>query len=575
MDIRTVLAFALIILIILITPYYIRWMQGSPEPPLSVGKEEFFDDSGGPIPISPSSRSLEAPPAAVPGPGETAVEAAEQPAVGAGSVSGPERHVVVETDLYEATFTTRGGRIVSWRLKDYMDQGGERLELMKPGGSGLGVTLPDMPPETLDFVPDTESLTLRGSEQAVLTLRAEVNGGFVEKRFRFQGDRYRLDTSVSVSGLPRGSKVGVGWFGGLADTEGSAGESGGFYGMSYDQIVTRAGGEVETWNLERLAEEETRPSGRVSWVAVRNKYFMAVLIPPEGERYDVDLRGWEGDVSGLPDFSVDLFTRAGADRLDYGVYVGPISYNLLRRQNRDLAENERELQLDEFIEYAPFLRSILQPIMKPFTIVILKAFLALHEVVPNYGFVIVVFSILVKIVVFPLTHKSLEAAAKMQQLQPRIKALREKYPDDQQKVSQATIKLYKEEKINPLGGCLPMFLQMPVLFSLFNVFRGSIELRQSEFILWIVDLSKPDSLPVGGFDLHVLPLTMAVSMFFQSKMTMKDPKQAMLVYIMPVFMTWIFWSMSSGLVLYFTMFNLLTLLQQRVMERTKRVLGTQ
>jgi YidC/Oxa1 family membrane protein insertase len=120
-----------------------------------------------------------------------------------------------------------------------------------------------------------------------------------------------------------------------------------------------------------------------------------------------------------------------------------------------------------------------------------------------------------------------------------------------------------------------MFLQMPVLFSLFNVFRGSIELRQSEFILWIVDLSKPDSLPVGGFDLHVLPLAMAASMFFQSKMTMKDPKQAMLVYIMPVFMTWIFWSMSSGLVLYFTMFNLLTLLQQRVMERTKRVLGTQ
>ena len=137
------------------------------------------------------------------------------------------------------------------------------------------------------------------------------------------------------------------------------------------------------------------------------------------------------------------------------------------------------------------------------------------------------------------------------------------------------MKLYKDQKVNPLGGCLPMLLQMPILISLFTVFRSMIELRQAEFGLWITDLSKPDALFIGGFEVHLLPLLMAVSMFIQQKMTMKDPKQAALVYIMPVFMTWIFWSMSSGLVFYYTLFNVLTLAQQQVMERTKAILGTE
>ncbi|OHE83292.1 MAG: hypothetical protein A3G75_12565 [Verrucomicrobia bacterium RIFCSPLOWO2_12_FULL_64_8] len=191
----------------------------------------------------------------------------------------------------------------------------------------------------------------------------------------------------------------------------------------------------------------------------------------------------------------------------------------------------------------------------------------------NYGLVIIIFSILVKVIVFPLTHKSLEATAKMQKLQPQMAALKEKYGGDQQKLNQEMMKLYKDQQVNPIGGCLPMLLQMPILISLFNVFRGAIELRQAGFILWMDDLSQPDRLWVGGFEVHVLPLLMAASMFIQQKMTMKDPKQAMLVYVMPVFMTWIFWSMSSGLVLYWTMFNLLTLVQQHVMERTKAFLG--
>ena len=157
----------------------------------------------------------------------------------------------------------------------------------------------------------------------------------------------------------------------------------------------------------------------------------------------------------------------------------------------------------------------------------------------------------------------------MQQVQPKITALREKYKNDNQRLSRETMKLYKEEGVNPLGGCLPMLLQMPIFFSLYTLFGKTIELRQSPFTLWIQDLSLPDELIIGGFGLHVLPLLMAASMFFQQKMTMKDPKQAMLVYMMPVMMVFIFWSMSSGLVLYWTIFNILTIGQQVLVNKLK------
>lgn len=132
------------------------------------------------------------------------------------------------------------------------------------------------------------------------------------------------------------------------------------------------------------------------------------------------------------------------------------------------------------------------------------------------------------------------------------------------------MKLYQEEGINPLGGCLPMLLQMPIFFALYNVFSNTIELRQAPFMLWIQDLSLPDEVILGGLGIHVLPLLMAVSMFFQSKMTMKDPKQAVLVYLMPVMMIFIFWTLSSGLVLYWTVFNVLSIAQQWLTERLRK-----
>lgn len=559
MDKRTILAFILIGLIIILYPHYMEWILGpaTPIPP----PEPVPAESRRTPPPPPPERSVR-PPEFVP----EAPRAA--PTEQAGMQPVPReftpRNVIVETDLFTATFSTRGGVLTRLVLKAYEHPDGGHLDLIAPGSAALGLSLAGESLDATEFSADTPGLTLVGPEQAELIFRSQAGTRTIEKRIRFQGNRYRAEMAVAVSGLQPQEKLGIGWSGSLADTENNPEEN-----AVYMSVVTRAGGEVETWDVADLEPGgDPPPGGRISWVGIRNKYFLAALIPPEGS-YGLNMTGDKPDIAEW--YDVEILSKGVDPGQRYGVYFGPISYDRLRQQNQDLSGNYRELEMEEFMEYG---FAIFRPIIKPITNLNLRAFLALHPLIPNYGLVIIVFSVLIKIVVFPLTHKALEAGARMQQLQPRIAALREKYPDDQQKVSREMMKLYKEEGVNPLGGCLPMVIQMPILFSLFNVFRGAIELRQSEFVFWITDLSQPDRLYIGGFEIHLLPLLMAVSTFVQSKMTMKDPKQAFIVYIMPVFMTYIMWSFSSGLVLYWTMFNVLTILQQQVMERVKRVLGT-
>ena len=575
MDRRTVLAFALIGLILVLMPYYMQFVQGDrPQTPsefVSPPNEETppIQPDRAPVSESPSRLDRSDLPQAEP-------QVSAVPPPSAGSISGSSdfqaRDVTIDTDLYRAVISTRGAVVISWKLKTYFDLNGDWLELIGHDGAGLGVSAAGASLNHIEFTPDQIHLELAGYSRDLIIFRGQSARGSVEKRLEFQGNRYRVQVTLAAQGLTREDRLGITWSGSLADTENERGSSGGFYGGNYEQIVTYMGGEVEIWDTSRLQEDETPPSGQLTWIGVRNKYFLAAIIPDEG-RYNLGLEGDTlVDPLGLsyPHFSVSLFDDAGHDVLKYSAFIGPISYGILRSQNRNFDGVDRELDLDEFVDYGPnFVRSILKPV----TILILKAFQAIHTLVPNYGMVIILFSILVKIVVFPLTHKSLESTAKMQTLQPKLAELREKFGKDQQKMNEATMKLYKEEKINPIGGCLPMVLQMPILFSLFSLFRGTIELRQAGFALWIDDLSKPDTIPLGGFDLHVLPLLMGISMFVQQKMMMKDPKQAALVYIMPVFLTYIFWTMSSGLVFYYTLYNVLTLAQQIIMERTKSILA--
>jgi YidC/Oxa1 family membrane protein insertase len=248
--------------------------------------------------------------------------------------------------------------------------------------------------------------------------------------------------------------------------------------------------------------------------------------------------------------------RDGDFTQEFTVYIGPLDYTIVKGL---------DVGLENIMNFG-------WKIIQPISILVLWTFTFLHKFIPNYGVVIIVFSILVKIVLHPLTKKSYQSMKEMQEIQPLMTALREKYAKDPQRMNQEMMKLYKEHGVNPLGGCLPMLLQMPLLYALFIVFRSTIELRHANFFWWIKDLSAPDtifklpvSLPLYGDTVNVLPIVMGATMLIQQAMTMKDPKQKMMVYLMPIIMTLAFNTFPSGLNLYYTLFNVFSIIQQKYM----------
>ena len=560
-DKRTLLAFLLIGLILLAMPYYYELVSmnshdtSEETEPLEVVQETKPDNQ---IPGEPTSPSV---PAAIKPPPETNPEV--EPPVGtiASTSSTGEftpRDIRVRTPLQELVFSTAGGVLISARLPRYNRTEYETVELVPPGGRGLGLTLNNRQGARdlshLEFLPDKEGLVLGPGEEGSLRLTADLGGGAsIIKEFRFSGDRYALELDLEYAGLGDGWQVFLGWENGIGPTEKSQPSS--LFGMGGAQIVRT----VAFMNEERIQidpEESQIDKGLLKWAGVINTYFFLAIAPLEDDHYNIELYGqtsgqdlyhWEGH-------SFRIGHRiGGSGKWQTLVYIGPLDYEHLATYERNL---EQGIDLG-------------WPIIRDISKVLLILFVSLHQYIPNYGWVLVLFAIGIKILVYPLTHKSYNSMAKMQEVQPKINALREKYKNDQQRLTQETMKLYKEEGVNPLGGCLPILLQMPIFFALYKLFY-SIELRQEPFMLWIRDLSMPDEILIAGFGLHVLPLIFAVSQIFQSRMTMKDPKQAFMVYLMPVFMIFIFWSLPSGLVLYWTVFNVLTVLQQQLINHLKK-----
>jgi YidC/Oxa1 family membrane protein insertase len=244
----------------------------------------------------------------------------------------------------------------------------------------------------------------------------------------------------------------------------------------------------------------------------------------------------------------------------FTLYLGPVDYDILKGYNA---------HMEKIVEFGSFfgLKFIIRPIAE---YVLLPLFNFLHTFIPNYGFVIILFSLIIKFVLYPLTKTSLQSMKKMQMLAPKIAEIKEKYKDDQAKVQKETMNLYRVYGINPAGGCLPLILQMPIFIAMWGLFQVSVELRQQPFMFWIHDLSRPDivmvmpfKLPIFGIDqISGLAILMGITQFIQTKMTTKDPSQMAMVYVMPVMFTLMFMSLPSGLNLYYFMFNLFSIVQQ-------------
>jgi YidC/Oxa1 family membrane protein insertase len=307
--------------------------------------------------------------------------------------------------------------------------------------------------------------------------------------------------------------------------------------------ASQVDGKVE----KETPDAEAERSGSVQWAAIQDKYFLSVLIPRQGSAVYVKKEGEK-----LVSTSVRMPVSASGSILDFKLYAGPKEYDTLRAL---------QIGLEDTIDFGWFIFgswTVVKAVAKP----IFYVLRFLNDYTHNYGVTIVLLTVAIKMLFVPLQFKSYKSMKQMQVIQPKVLALQEKFKDDRDRLNKELIKLYRDHKVNPVGGCLPMVLQMPVFVALFNILYMTIDLRQAPFMLWIRDLSVQDPY-------YVLPLIMGATMVIQQKITptTMDPAQAKIMLILPVFMTFLFVNFPAGLVLYWLTNNVLTIGQQIVTDR--------
>ncbi|MCY4133105.1 MAG: membrane protein insertase YidC [Nitrospira sp.] len=466
------------------------------------------------------------------------------------SLPSRERELVeeVETPLYRVAFTNRGAQIQSWKLNQYLTQDEDDpqpIEFVYPEGHFAGpLSLEVADPavnamlreglfevsrdfETLDDVHPTGHMTF--------SYRNDENDLLVEKEFTFTHDSYLVDVAIRVAGLEDAVGVLLGTNFGVVE-----------WGQGFIGALGPA------WMIDGTLEKESpdpeiRRSGDVRWAALQDKYFISVMIPQGAQGVFAKTETEHVVTSGV-EFPVD----AEGSRIAFQLYAGPKQFDLMRSLGHDL---EDTIDFGWFI-YGSW--SIVKAVAKPLFYVLRFV----HDYTQNYGVAIILLTCGIKLLFVPLQYKSYKSMQGMQKIQPKIQAVQAKFKDDRERLNRELMKLYKEHKVNPVGGCLPMLLQMPVFISLFNILYMTVDLRRAPFALWITDLSIPDPY-------YVFPILMGASMVLQQKImpTTMDPTQAKMMLLLPVFLTFLFLNFPAGLVIYWLTNNVLTILQQVVTDR--------
>jgi len=471
----------------------------------------------------------------------------------------PARQITVETPLYKAVLSEKGAGITSFVLKKYRATAADDSPLMNlfpENGSvdGLIVGLASKGNGVLEnalyqtnLSGDHLSLT-DGSREVVFSFVAD-NGLQIEKVYRFSADSYVMDFEVRLtngSGQPLKDSLFVALrneFHGKKSQYGSQGPA---------VLVDRS---LENVPIDEIAKKNSL-TGNIKWVALESSYFMTSVIPlkeqPATARLSVLPNNGVEVQYVEPEYTIDPGSQL---KLDFLVFFGPRSVGAVKQAGHEL---------ERIIDFGYF-----DILAKP----CLWLMNYLYNIIPNYGVAIIILTILSKILLWPLGTKSYKSMNQMKKLQPLIKEIRDKYKDDKKKMNEEVMRLHRTYGVNPLGGCLPMVVQIPVFFALYRMLDQAIELRHAPFVGWINDLSAPDRL--GNFDfaipfmeapygIPVLTLIMGATMLWQQKMTPAtgDPSQAKMMMLMPVVFTFIFINFSSGLVLYWLVNNLLSIGQQ-------------
>lgn len=461
--------------------------------------------------------------------------------------------VTIDTPLYRATITTEGGVLTRWELKRYTEtvKGPDPVVLYPPLGrppisAPFSIEIPGVNASVLNEAiyhleggnakldQDHPSAHIRLS--AALPLKdGSGRTVTVDKELLFHSDTYRVDLTFKVDGLNGPYGVTLGDSFGLHEGQGPQQRFFGHLGA-----VSLIGNALVLDKPDKLAGPTVVHTGDVHWTAIEGKYFVAALIPtmPLGEVTVARM-----DTTGIS----TAVTLQPGHLEELALYAGPKEYKALTALHAGL---------EQTIDFGWFMfgsLTLVRFLAKP--LFLLLQFL--HGYTHNYGIAIILLTALIKLLFVPLTHKSYTSMKAMQALQPKMAELQKKYKDDKERFNKELFQLYKTHKVNPLGGCLPMVLQIPVFVAFYNILYSTIELRHAPFFWWIHDLSSKDPY-------YVLPLIMGATMFIQQKIqpSAMDPKQARMMMLMPVIFTFMFLQFPSGLVLYWLVNNLLTILQQ-------------
>ncbi|MFC1823341.1 membrane protein insertase YidC [Thermodesulfobacteriota bacterium] len=552
MEKRTIIAFALSFLILLMWSYFFTPKQ-EPAPPQ---KAE---------PLSQEQRQKPDPvktPEMRPGRAEPAGQTTP---IKKAKVS--EKEIQVETPLYKAIFTNRGATIKSIRLKNYhltTDPNSPLIELIDVGESGedffqINFEGPaGQNNSEMIYQVNEDSIALGPESQPRdLVFTGTTAGGLsVKKVFRFYQEGYHIDLAFTLSNNTPQQVEGQ-----LKCVLNNLPPSGKKSYYSFVGAALLLDKELEEFDTGDL-EEKQLLSGKIGWVAYEDDYFIRAIIPEN--RSNGTFRGHQlpsGIIAATyltPTISLKGHEQATSR---FTLFLGPRDLNILKNLGKDL---------DIAINFG-FTDILAKPLLYS-----LRFF---YSYVKNYGVAIIILTILVKLIFWLPSRKSYKSMKEMQKLQPHMAKIREKYKDNKEQMNKEIMALYKTYKVNPMGGCWPMLIQMPVFFALFRVLGNSIELRHAPFLLWMNDLSAPDrlfSLPFSipfmspPYGIPVLTLFMGASMFIQQKMTPTpgDPAQAKIMLLMPVIFTVMFINFPSGLVLYWLINNCLSIGQQYLIKRS-------
>ncbi|MDR2860723.1 MAG: membrane protein insertase YidC [Elusimicrobiota bacterium] len=443
-----------------------------------------------------------------------------------------EQTAFIENDNYKVTLTNRGAAVLSWQIKE---KNGQWVELL------LNKDIPVLATINVNYK------LLSKTNEKVIFEYVSPEGWKITKTYNFAHNSFMNALNIKLESLKKGAKlptINIGWGPGLGTDAKN---------MKENLAETRVGAlPIGKTKIEAFKNSVSQSADLFQWASIDNRYFLISFIPKNNMDF-YQISSFREDKKHP--YTLTLTTK-NTDELvkEYSLdlYVGPKGYSYLKTY---------DIGLEQTVDFGFF------GFLGKYAFAVLTF---LYNITNNYGWSIIILTILIQILISPLTFKSFRSMAQMKKIQPMIKEIQVKYKDNQQRLSAEMMNIYKVHKVNPLGGCLPMLCQLPIFWAFFTMLRNAYELRGAQWILWVNDLSASDAfLQVGTFTVHLIPLIMGLGMFLQQKMTTatSDPTQRKMMYILPIVFTFMFWGFPSGLVLYWLTNSICSMLGQFIISR--------